>query len=59
LAGFHQQVQKQRVTVWHDRHIKLHTFKLNDLVLLYDRKFDNSKKILDALDGAICDQGDY
>jgi len=25
---------------WHDRHIKLHTFKVNDLVLLYDNNFD-------------------
>ena len=25
---------------WHDRHIKLCTFKVNDLVLLYDSKFD-------------------
>lgn len=36
LAGFHQQVQNQREKAWHDRHIKLCTFKLNDLVLLYD-----------------------
>ena len=40
LAGFHQQVQKQRKNVWHDRHIKLCTFKVNDLVLLYNSKFD-------------------
>jgi len=40
LVGFHQQVQKQREKAWHDRHIKLRTFKLNDLVLLYDSKFD-------------------
>jgi len=40
LAGFHQQVQKQREKAWQDRHIKLHTFKVNDLVLLYDSKFD-------------------
>ena len=26
--------------MWHDRHIKLCTFKVNDLVLLYDSKFD-------------------
>jgi len=25
---------------WHDWHIKLRTFKVNDLVLLYDNKFD-------------------
>lgn len=40
LAGFHQQVQNQREKAWHDRHIKLRTFKTNDLVLLYDSKFD-------------------
>jgi len=26
--------------MWHDRHIKLRTFKVNDLVLLYDNNFD-------------------
>ncbi len=36
LAGFHQHVQKQREKACHDRHIKLRTFKVNDLVLLYD-----------------------
>ena len=40
LAGFHQQVQKQREKAWKDWHIKLRTFKVNDLVLLYDSKFD-------------------
>ena len=40
LVGFHQQVQKQLEKAWHDRHIKLCTFKVNDLVLLYDSKFD-------------------
>ena len=40
LAGFDQQVQKQREKAWHDRHIKLRTFKVNDLVFLYDSKFD-------------------
>lgn len=40
LTGFHQQVQKERKKAWHDRHIKLRTFKVNDLVLLYDNKFD-------------------
>ena len=39
LAGFHQQVQKECEKSWHDRHIKLHTFMVNDLVLLYDSKF--------------------
>eukprot|EP00253_Pinus_taeda_P007634 PITA_07634 len=40
LVGFHQQVQKQCEKAWHDQHIKLWTFKVNDLVLLYDTKFD-------------------
>jgi len=40
LDGFHQKVQKQCEKAWHDRHIKLCTFKVNDLVLLYDSKFD-------------------
>ena len=25
---------------WHDRHIKLGTFKVNNLLFLYDREFD-------------------
>ena len=40
LARFYEQVQKQREKAWHDWHIKLRTFKVNDLVLLYDSKFD-------------------
>eukprot|EP00253_Pinus_taeda_P030630 PITA_30630 len=40
FTGFHQQVQKQCEKAWKDRHMKLHTFKVNDLVLLYDSKFD-------------------
>lgn len=32
VIGFHQQVQK-------DHHIKCHTFKVEDLVLIYDSKF--------------------
>jgi len=40
LARFHQQVQKQHEKAWHDRHIQLQTFKVNDMVLLYDSKFD-------------------
>ena len=39
IAGFHQQVQKDREKAWHDRHIKHKTFKEGDLVLLYDIKF--------------------
>eukprot|EP00253_Pinus_taeda_P025288 PITA_25288 len=38
LVGFHQQVQKEHEKSWHDRHIKLCTFKVNDLILLYDSK---------------------
>ena len=40
MVRFHQQVQKEHEKAWHDRHIKLRTFKVNDLVLLYDNKFD-------------------
>ena len=39
IAGFHQQVQKEREKAWHDRHIKRKSFKEGDLVLLYDSKF--------------------
>ena len=39
IAGFHQKVQKAREKAWHDRHIKNNTFKIGDLVLLYDSKF--------------------
>ena len=39
-ARFHQLVQKECEKSWHDRHIKLRTFKVNDLVLLYDSKYD-------------------
>eukprot|EP00253_Pinus_taeda_P017706 PITA_17706 len=39
VVGFHQHVQKEHEKAWPDRHIKLHTFQVNDLVLLYDRKF--------------------
>jgi len=40
LARFHQHVQKEHEKAWNDWHIKLQTFKVNDLVLLYDSKFD-------------------
>eukprot|EP00253_Pinus_taeda_P014849 PITA_14849 len=40
LARFHQQVQKQRKKAWHDRYIKVRTFKKDDLVLLHDSKFE-------------------
>ena len=39
IARFHQQVQKEREKAWHDKHIKHKTFKIGDLVLLYDSKF--------------------
>ncbi len=39
LFDFHQQVQKAREKAWHGRHIKKHTFKNGDLVLMYDNKF--------------------
>jgi len=39
FLGFHQQVQKEHEKAWHDLHIKLFTFKVNDLVMLYDNKF--------------------
>ena len=39
VAGFHQQVQKNREKVWHDRHIKSKAIKAGDLVLMYDSKF--------------------
>jgi hypothetical protein len=38
LAGFCQQVQKERDKAWHGRHIKRKTFKEGDLVLMYDNK---------------------
>jgi len=46
LVGFHQQVQKQHENSWHDQHIMLRTLKVNDLVLLYDSKFDKFPKKL-------------
>jgi len=39
LVGFHQQVQKEHEKSWNDRHIKLRTFKVDDLVLIYNSKF--------------------
>ena len=39
LAGFHQLVQNEREKGRHGQHIKLCTFKVNDLVFLYDRIF--------------------
>jgi hypothetical protein len=39
LVVFHQEVQKSRDKVWHDRDIKNNSFKEGDLVLLYDNFF--------------------
>jgi hypothetical protein len=39
IAGFHQQVQKEREKAYHDRNIKKKEFKKGNLVLLYDSKF--------------------
>jgi hypothetical protein len=39
IAGFHQQVQKEREKAYHDQHIKRKAFKQGDLVLVYEKKF--------------------
>jgi hypothetical protein len=39
IAGFHQQIQKEREKAYHDRHIKKKIFRQGDLVLLYESKF--------------------
>jgi hypothetical protein len=39
LAGFHQEVHKERDKSWHDRHIKKKSFKEGDLVLMYNSKY--------------------
>ena len=39
IAGFHQQVQKERKKAYHDKHIKKKEFKQGDLVLVYENKF--------------------
>ena len=39
IAGFQQQVVKDRQKAWHDRHIKQKQFAIGDLVLLYNSKF--------------------
>ena len=39
VAGFHQQVQKDREKAWRDRHIKSKAIKVGVLVLMYDSKF--------------------
>jgi hypothetical protein len=46
LVGFHQQVQKERDTTWHDMHIKKKTFREVYLVLMYDNKsFQHPRKL--------------
>ena len=40
LSRFHQHVQRQHEKAWNDCHIKLQTFKVNELVLVYDSKFE-------------------
>ena len=39
IAGFHQQLQKEREKAYHDRNIRKKAFKQGDLVLVYDNKF--------------------
>jgi hypothetical protein len=39
IAGFHQQVQKEREKAYHERHIKKKEFRQGDIVLIYDSKF--------------------
>ena len=39
VAGFHQNVEKKRLKVWHDRHIKNKQFQVGSSVLMYDRNF--------------------
>jgi hypothetical protein len=40
IAGFHQQVQKEREKAYHDRHINKKAFKQGDIVLIYNSKFN-------------------
>ena len=39
IAGFHQNVEKKRQKVWHDRHIKNKNFEVGGLVGMYDSNF--------------------
>ena len=39
LQKMESEMEKEFEKLWHDRHIKVHTFKVNDLVMLYDSKF--------------------
>ena len=38
VAGFHQNMEKQRHKVWHDLHIKSNQFQVGGIVLMYDIK---------------------
>jgi hypothetical protein len=38
IVGFNHEVYKEKDKSWHDKHIKKNNFKVEDLVLLYDRK---------------------
>ena len=39
VAGFHQNIEKQRQKTWHDRHIKTKHFEVGGIVLMYGNKF--------------------
>ena len=39
VAGFHQNIEKQRKNVWHDRHTKRKHFEFRGLVLMYENNF--------------------
>jgi hypothetical protein len=39
IAGFHQQVQKEREKAYHDKNIKKKEFRQGDPVLVYNSKF--------------------
>ena len=39
VTRYHQNVEKQRQKVWHDRHIKNKQFQVQGLILMYDNKF--------------------
>ena len=41
IAGFHQNIEKQRKKAWHDRHTRTKKFKFRGLVFLCDSKFLN------------------
>jgi hypothetical protein len=55
IAGFHQQVQKEREKAYHDRHIKKKEFKQGDLVLVYDLVLvhQTPSEVQNAMDRAI------